>query len=267
MRRRPDFRCGICHTAKKEPRLQGVRARSPRPMAHLDPSRGARCTETSYADHAFPFEDQRYFKIDAQRRLPTGLRERLCFCENLPPAPGSQVCAMEWRRLRSVLLRPEPHPVQNRCPGACGLPLSPSGASCGGPPSCDCLAETHQWGDQFLFDRLKCGAADRRRYRSICNHYASVSVESAWLATAAPRKHCPYKSPPRLAFQGWRRFCKEAPVNEQSNTHYRACNAAIMSKEAEALDWSKFTHVFLRGLPSSDCREPPSNDPCIVQGA
>ena len=36
--------------------------------------------------------------------------------------------------------------------------LSPSGASCGGPPSCDCLAETHQWGDQFLFDRLKCGA-------------------------------------------------------------------------------------------------------------
>jgi hypothetical protein len=56
-----------------------------------------------------------------------------------------------------------------------------------------------------------------------------------------------------LAFQGWRRFCKEAPVNEQSNTHYRACNAAIiMSKEAEPLDWSKFTHVFLRGLPSSD---------------
>ena len=31
--------------------------------------------------------------------------------------------------------------------------LSPSGASCGGPPSCDCLTETHQLGDQFLFDR------------------------------------------------------------------------------------------------------------------
>ena len=75
----------------------------------------------------------------------------------------------------------------------------------------------------------------------------STTRVSAWLATAAPRKHCPYKSPPRLAFQGWRRFCKEAPVNEQSNTHYRACNAAIiMSKEAEPLDWSKFTHVFLR---------------------
>ena len=28
------------------------------------------------------------------------------------------MCALEWRRLRSVLLRPEPHPGQNRCPGA-----------------------------------------------------------------------------------------------------------------------------------------------------
>ena len=27
---------------------------------------------------------------------------------------------MEWRRLRSVLLRPEPHRGQNRCPGASG---------------------------------------------------------------------------------------------------------------------------------------------------
>ena len=27
-----------------------------------------------------------------------------------------QVCALEWRRLRSVLLRPEPHPGQNSTP-------------------------------------------------------------------------------------------------------------------------------------------------------
>jgi hypothetical protein len=33
--------------------------------------------ETSYADHAFPFEDQRNLKIDALRRIPLGLRMAL----------------------------------------------------------------------------------------------------------------------------------------------------------------------------------------------
>ena len=50
-----------------------------------------------------------------------GVRRHRALTEagSLAPCPprGPQVCAMEWRRLRSVLLRPEPHPGQNRCPG------------------------------------------------------------------------------------------------------------------------------------------------------